>query len=586
MERRLAAILAADVVGYSRLIGANESETLDRLRTYKREVIEPTLKQHRGRIVKLMGDGLLAEFASVVDAVAAAIEIQKQTPERSAGFSEDRRLALRIGVNLGDVVVEDGDLFGDGVNIAARLQEVAKPDGVAISDDAYRHLRGKSDEIFSDIGALTLKNIAEPVRIWLWSVAGEQNSAAGAGPELTLPEKPSIAVLPFTNLSADPEQDFFADGISEDIITALSRVRQMFVIARNTTFTYKGGAVDVSAVAKELGVRYVLEGSVRKGGNRVRITAQLIDGASGNHIWAERYDRDLDDIFEVQDEITQTVLAQMSSELSRAEQERARLKPPGNLDAWDLYQRGLWHVWRFTKSDNERARAFFTQAIEYDSNFSAAYAHLTYAHFQLFSAGFELSAGDEIKRACLEAARNAVACDDRDPLAHWALGGAFIVQNDYPAAIDALQTAVRLNPSLAWGHFWLALSFALSGEAEKAFSALDLAERLSPNDPMGWAMLAVRSSAYAILGEHEEVEKWARRAMQRQPTVARPYITLLASLGHMGRASDAKSIMGDLNDLSPDFLDNWSPKQHWYGHGGFSGYLSEGLRKAKTLIDE
>jgi adenylate cyclase len=585
VERRLAAILAADVVGYSRLMGVDEAGTLAALRSLRKELVEPTLNRHRGRIVKLMGDGLLVEFASVVDAVTAALEIQEQTPARSANLPEDRRIALRIGVNLGDVVVEDGDLFGDGVNIAARLQEVAEPDGVAISGDAYRHLRGKSDRTFEDAGEISLKNIAEPVRTWPWSATGEQMGAAENRPQLMLPEKPSIAVLPFTNLSSDPEQEFFADGISEDIITALSRVRQMFVIARNTTFTYKGKAVDVSTVAKELGVRYVLEGSVRKGGNRVRITTQLIEGVSGNHIWAERYDRDLDDIFEVQDEITQTVLGQMSSELSRAEQERARLKPPENLDAWDLYHRGLWHVWRFTKDDNESARQLFTQAIERDPNFSAAYALLTYAHFQLFSAGFELGNNEVNKVACLAAARKAVACDDRDPLAHWALGGAYIMQHDYPPAIDALQIALRLNPSLAWGHFWLALAFALSGEAEKAFTSLDLAERLSPNDAMGWAMLAVRSSAYAILEDHEEVEKWARRAMQRQPTIMRPYVTLLACLGHLGRAADAKLIADDLQRLHPGFLETWSPDQHWYGHQGFTRYLNEGFQKAKALID-
>jgi adenylate cyclase len=312
VERRLAAILAADVVGYSRLIGADEAGTLAALSGLLKELVEPVLKRHRGRVVKLMGDGLLAEFASVVDAVAAAVEIQEAMPERSAHLADYRRIALRIGVNTGDIVVEGGDIFGDGVNIAARLQEIADPNGVAISEGSHRELRGRLDLPFVDAGEKVLKNIEEPIRTWIWS----QNFTSSVAPEpdqsLPLSDKPSIAVLPFANMSGDSEQEYFADGMTEDIITSLSRFRSLFAIARNSTFAYKGKSPDVREVARELGVRYILEGSVRRGGDRIRITGQLIDAATGNHLWAERYDRELQDIFAVQDEITQTVVGQSS----------------------------------------------------------------------------------------------------------------------------------------------------------------------------------------------------------------------------------------------------------------------------------
>ena len=306
MERRLAAILALDVVGYSRLIGADEAGTLTMLRTLRKELVEPTLKRHHGRVVKLMGDGLLAEFASVVDAVAAAVDIQEAIPERSAHLPEDRRVTLRVGVNIGDVVVEDGDLFGDGVNIAARLQEVADPNGVAISNGAHRELRGKLELPFADAGEKDLKNIVEPVRAWLWSPANSLADAPTSELPLAETDKPSIAVLPFDNMSGDKEQEFFADGMTEDIITALSKHRWLRVIARNSTFKFKGKAVDIRQIAAELGARYVVEGSVRRSGQRLRITAQLIDAATRDHLWAERYDRSLEDIFDLQDEITDT----------------------------------------------------------------------------------------------------------------------------------------------------------------------------------------------------------------------------------------------------------------------------------------
>ncbi|MEM7025843.1 MAG: adenylate/guanylate cyclase domain-containing protein [Pseudomonadota bacterium] len=365
MERRLAAILAADVVGYTRLMGDDEAGTLTRLTDIRQQLIEPLVSQHSGRIVKLMGDGLLVEFASVVDALNCALAWQRGLSEWEAGKDEKGRLQFRIGLNLGDVIVEDSDLYGDGFNIAARLEGRADPGGICLSDDAYRQVRGKVDVDFEDLGEQGLKNVAEPIRIY--RIAIESSDALGpAEPEPTTPtptDKPSIAVLPFKNLSRDPEQEYFADGVSEDIIAALSRNRWLLVIARNSTFTYKGEAVDVKQVGQQLGVSYVLDGSVRKVGDRIRISAQLIEAAPGKQIWAERFDRVLEDIFAVQDEVTAAIVAAIAPELGKAEQQRATSKPSERLSAWDVYQRGMWHLYKRTRDDLREARSLFETAL-------------------------------------------------------------------------------------------------------------------------------------------------------------------------------------------------------------------------------
>ena len=382
MERRLAAILAADVVGYSRLMGEDEAGTLERLKSLRRELVQPGITERKGRIVKLMGDGLLAEFPSVVEAVQCAADIQRSMIGREADLPNERRIKLRIGVNLGDIIVEGSDIYGEGVNVAVRLEALADPGGICISGKVYEEVRNKLPTAFEDLGEQEVKNIAEPVRVYRWTDAADQEpGGAGAEAALPLPDKPSIAVLPFENMSGDPEQEYLADGICEDLITALSKIRWFFVIARNSTFTYKGQAVEVTQVARELGVRYVIEGSVRKAGNRVRITAQLIDATTGRHVWAERYDRDLADIFELQDEMTQTIVAAVEPELGAAERERALSKPPENLDAWETCQRGLWHLWRFDREDNAKAPSLLQRAQELDPGFAAAYAHEAYSHF-------------------------------------------------------------------------------------------------------------------------------------------------------------------------------------------------------------
>jgi adenylate cyclase len=360
VERRLAAVLAADVAGYSRLIGVDEEGTLARLKAHRRELIDPKIAEHKGRIVKTTGDGLLVEFVSIVDALRCATEVQAAMAERNATVPADSRIEFRIGIHQGDVIVEDGDIFGDGVNIAARLEGLAEPGGICVSARVQEDAAGRLDLAFEDIGEQALKNIARPVRVF--RVHPDRVAEAAnyiPQPSLTLPDKPSVAVLPFTNMSNDPEQEFFADGIAEDVITALSRYPSLFVIARNSCFTYrnscftyKARAVDVKQVGRELGVRYVLEGSLRKAGNRIRVTAQLVEAETGNHVWAERYDRDLADIFAVQDEITEAVTIAVAPAIAHAEQQRAMRKPPGSLDAWSAYQRGLWHLSKFSLEGN------------------------------------------------------------------------------------------------------------------------------------------------------------------------------------------------------------------------------------------
>ncbi len=368
-ERRLAAILSADVVGYSWLMGADEAGILARLQALRAEIFDPVIAAHHGRVVKLMGDGTLVEFASAVNAAECAIEAQRAIAEANDAVEADRRITLRIGIHLGDIIVAGDDIYGDGVNIAARLQEGAENGGVSVSEDVCRQIEGKLEAEFEDLSVQTFKNIAKPIRVYRVR-SGEVAPAAS----LPLPSKPSIAVLPFTNMSNDPDQEYFSDGITEDIITALAQVRWLFVISSNSSFTYKGGATDLKKVADELGVCYILEGSVRRAGNRVRITAQLIEARPDHHIWAERFDRDLEDIFALQDEITGTIVTTIVPEVDEAERERAQRKPVASLDAWDLYLRGIWQMYQGFGGDQSEALALFQKAIELDPRSTQAHA--------------------------------------------------------------------------------------------------------------------------------------------------------------------------------------------------------------------
>ena len=575
MERRLVAILAADVAGYSRLMGADEAGTLARLKAVLAEVVEPTVAARSGRIVKLMGDGVLAEFASVVDAVQCAADIQSAMAGRNAGEPGDRRIEYRIGVNLGDVIVDGDDIHGDGVNIAARLETLAEPGGVCISGAAYDQVRGKLDVAFEDMGEQVLRNIAQPVRAWRVVAAGE----ARAGP-LPLPDKPSIAVLPFANMSGDAEQEFFADGITEDLITGLSRIRWFFVIARNSTFTYKGQAVEVTQVARELGVRYVLEGSVRKGGNRVRITAQLVDATTGNHVWAERYDRDIDDIFALQDEMTQMIVGAVEPELSAAERDQAVRKPPESLDAWETYQRGLWHMWGFTREDNAQAQRILRRARELDPNFATAYAYEAYAYYISVMVGYSESPDEDIA-AGLATAGKAVAIDDRDAVGYFALGRIYMLRGEHDRSVAELERSLTLNPSFAQAYHGLGFALALSGRLEEAIGAFEQTIRLSPRDPIMWATTVTRSMTCTLLHRYDEAAEWARKTI-REPRAKGywPHAALASALGNLGQADGARAAVDaalkEKPDLTLAYLRKTLPTRE---AGGLEPYL-EGLRKA------
>ncbi len=555
MQRRLAAILAADVVGYSRLMGKDEAGTLERLMAHRAELIDPTIAAHGGRIVKLMGDGALVEFASVVAAVLCAAEIQEGMAGRNAGVAPDRRIELRIGINLGDVIVEGEDIYGDGVNVAARLEGLAEPGGICVSGTAYDTAHDKLDLAFESMGEQRMKNIERPVRAYRIrppgapAAGGEAaDPAAGA---LELPDKPSVAVLPFTNMSADPDQEFFADGIAEDIITELSKFRSLFVIARNSSFAFKGRSVDAKEVSGKLGVRYIVEGSVRRAGKRVRITAQLIDAVEDKHLWADRYDRDLEDIFAVQDEVTGAIVSAIEPRLGSSERQRAHRKPTESLGAWECYQRGLWHLYQYAAEDCEKALDFLRRAIDLDPTFAAAHAGLAFALYYGVILGFSGDREGDLARA-LEAGKAAVALDENDPFAQVALGRVHTVRGEHDTAIAACDRAIALNPSYASAHFGRAHSLWQCGRAAEAIASHDEAMRLSPRDPLLWAFMASKAIALIMLGRHDEGLDWARKAQQQPHTAIWAFMPEVSALGLLGRIEEARAALDRVRRLKPD----------------------------------
>src|SRR5215831_14151688 len=436
VERRLTAILAADVAGYSRLMGADEEGTLAALKTLRREVADPKIREHRGRIVNTTGDGLLSEFASVVDAVRCAVGAQREMAARNAGVQAERRIDLRIGINLSDIIIDDNDIFGDGVNIAARLEGLAEPGGICVSRMVRDQVRDKLAIAFEDMGERQVKNIARPVRAYravLAETAERPSILPDTAAPRSLPERPSIAVLPFSNVSGDPEQDYFVDGITEDIITALSKWRWFLVIARNSTFAYKGKSVDLKEVGRDLAVRYVLEGSMRRAGPRVRISSQLINIATGTHLWAERYDRDLTDIFAVQDDITSRVAAAIEPALSRAEIQRVIAKRPEHMGAWDYCQRGFWHVHKATRTDGVTAYGLFKQALARDPNLAEAHLGLARALIVQWDYGSVEDFAPFVRQA-RESALQAVALDSENPQAQYVLAQTSLWAGDVRAA--------------------------------------------------------------------------------------------------------------------------------------------------------
>jgi adenylate cyclase len=547
VERRLAAVLAADVAGYSRLMGLDEEGTLARLKAVRKALVDPTIAVHRGRIVKTTGDGMLVEFASAVDAVRCAIEVQHGMAGQSADGPPHTRIEFRIGIHLGDIIFDDNDIFGDGVNIAARLEGIAEPGGVSISDDTYRQIRDRVDAAFDDKGETALKNIARPVRVFALAAARQPaTKVIEPVPALALPDKPSIAVLPFQSMSGDPEQEYFADGMVEDIITELSRIRWLFVIARNSTFTYKGQAVDVKRVARELGVRYVLEGSVRKGGNRVRITAQLIDAISGAHIWAERYDRDLNDIFAVQDEITASVAGVIEPALAEAEQQRVLRKPPERLDAWEAYQRGLWHFNKFGPEDNRTAQTFFRRAIALDPNFAPGhYGYALALQWEIWH--FSTRPFSEVQGIPLEEARIAVSLDDKDATAHAVLAHMRMWGAEWEAAIAEARTALVLNPNSSFVISMLGCVLGFGGYREEALDRLRQAMRASPNDPLTWLWTFWTGVIQFYSRKFDAAAETLHQVVRLRPGATQAPVLIAASLAHLGRLDEARDQLSRAN---------------------------------------
>jgi adenylate cyclase len=562
--RKLAAILVADVVGYGRLAGADEERILARLRALRSDLIDPTIAVHHGRVVKRTGDGSIVEFRSVVDAVRCAIEVQSGMMERNAGVAPDRRIDFRVGVHLGDVVEEpDGDLMGDGVNIAARLEGICESGGVCLSGAAYEQVRDRVRETFSDLGEKTLKNVGRPVRVYGLALdrrgAQAEPRVAEKPPRLALPDKPSIAVLPFQNMSGDPEQEYFSDGISEDIITALSKLRWFFMIARNSSFVYKGKAVPMKQVAEELGVGYVLEGSVRKGGDRVRITAQLNDVTTGSHIWAERYDRELADVFAVQDEITEAIVAAIEPQLYAAENFRAQRKPPDSMDAWDLVMRALSHFWRVTRQDNVVAQALLEKAIAIDPGYGQALGVLAASRMFCKHMGWEdmASAGPIAEKAALAAIR----ADGEDPWAHLAMGCVHLFARRFDDSLAELELALRLNPnfSLAQGYYSLALSYC--GRWREAALAASRALRLSPRDPLLAVYHGIAAYAQFVGHNYDEAMRLARQALRERADFVGAHRVLTAAAGMAGQTEIAAAALRELCRAQPNISLAWIAKE-------------------------
>jgi TolB-like protein/Flp pilus assembly protein TadD len=582
VDRRLAAILAADIAGYSRLMGLDEEGTLRQLKAHRKELVDPKITEHRGRIVKTTGDGMLVEFVSVVDAVRCAVDIQRSMIERNAEVPAETRIQFRIGINVGDIISDDNDIYGDGVNVAARLEALADPGGIDVSRNVYDQVRDKLSFGFEDMGEQTVKNIARPIgvhRIDLSVNSGPAvliSTTAVRKPELAS-SRPSIAVLPFVNMSGDPEQEYFADGISEDIITGLSKLHWFFVIARNSSFTYKGKAVDVKRVARELDVRYVLEGSVRKGGNRVRITTQLIDAATNNHIWADRYDGDLTDVFALQDEITEKVVAAIEPKLVEAEGIRSQNRSPEELGAWDMVIQANSLFWRLTKAETEAATNILRQAAVRYPNYGPAHSILA---FVLLISGY--TGWSVMELHLQEAARlaaRAAQLDDSDPWAHLALGFAAFVRRRTNVAAAEFRRALALNPNFAAAHGYLGWTLAFDGQSDEAMTHLQEAIRMSPHDPQNAIFNTGLAVVHYLEGRYGEAVEFSTKTLQQRSAFPAGHRIHVASLAQSGQADEAREALARLKEVQPDLSIAWIEKNVPYTSGPMAKFV-EGMRKA------
>ena len=560
-----------------------EEGTLARLKAVRKTLVDPTIASNRGRIVKTTGDGMLVEFASAVDAARCAVAVQHAMAEQNAEVPQDARIEFRIGIHVGDVIIDDNDIFGDGVNIAARLEGIAEPGGVCISDDAYRQIRGKVEIICDDLGLQTLKNIAEPMRAWQVKLGGPGTatvrppSLAGQAPTLAVRDKPSIAVLPFQNMSGDPEQEYFADGMVEDIITALSRFKSLFVIARNSSFTYKGKAVNVKQVGRELGVRYVLEGSVRKAGERVRITGQLIDTVSGSHIWADRFDRGVVDVFALQDEVAQSVVSAVEPNLRSAEIARKQNVPTQNLAAYDLYLRGLAEADPLVEDGLHKAEVFFRRAIDLDPHYSDAWAALADALGRQIIGGWRTEW--EVATEAKQAARTAVKLDADNGaalgVAAWALA---VLGGSIDEASDYAYRAVAAHPNSALVRIHAGWALVLSGEFPEGLENLEASRKMNPFDPRIYMTQSAMAAAHFFQRHFDEALNLSNAVLARVPTSSVALRYQAASLFHLGRLEDAQETVRRLLATSPK--SSISTMRASFRHRWMIDLLSTALRAA------
>lgn len=576
VTRRLAAILAADLVGYTRLMEADEQGTLARLKTLWRDVLQPRAGQHGGRIFKTIGDGVLIEFTSAVDAVRSALDIQRALPAHNAGLAGRQQLALRIGISLGDVMVEGDDLYGNGVNLAVRMQALAAPGGICISGNVQEHLGNALDIAFDDLGEQSVKNLDRPIRCYrVNDAAMHPATPSAAGP--ALPDGPSIAVLPFDNLSGAPEQDYFADGITEDILTALSRLRWLFVIARNSSFAYKGRGVDVRQVARELGVRYVLEGSVRAAGGRIRIVGQLIDAQTGKHLWAEKYDRDLNDVFAVQDEITNVVVATIEPHLYAEEGMRAAGKPPGSIDAWGLVVRAMGLINKVGRRQNDEAQALLRQAISVDPRYARAHALLGWAIWWA-SLCYWVPETREGYREAAGHAETGLACDPSDPWARMTFGLCLSTAGQHERALAELRMALDLNPSFALGRTAHGWGLLRAGHYDDAVSETGKAIRMSPLDSFAGIYTAIHGLALLGSRRFEDALPHLRRSVAAFAEYSGHYNTLISCCGHLGLIEEAQEFLAARARVGPPL--RLSVLRRNLGKFAHCDVFVEGLKKA------
>ena len=581
VERRLAAILAADMVGYSRLMEADEAGTLAQLMAVRKELVDPRIAAHNGRIVKTTGDGMLVEFASVVDAVQCAVEMQRAMAERNSSVPEDRQIRFRIGINLGDIIVEGDDIYGTGVNVAARLEGLAEPGGICIADSVFDQIESILNLGYRDLGEQRVKNIAKPIRGYSVQLteakAAEPDGAPGTTAALKPPDRPSIAVLPFDNMSVDAEQEFFADGIAEDIITALSKISQLFVVSRNSTFTYKGKAVDVKQVARDQGVRYVLEGSVRKAGSRVRITAQLIDATTGDHAWSARFDRDLSDVFELQDEITSNVVTALHVRLVEGEQARVWRRSTGNVGAWECLTLALAHFRRFAGSENARARTLLEKAVELDPRYAAGWIWLAWTHWADARYLWVDAPGEAVSRAADFVAK-AFALENDLAEAHSLMGAIHLMRREYDEAVDAGRRAVALDANSADATALLAMSLNWAGEPGEALALVEKAMRLSPLYSAWY--LAVAAHAYRLLERYDEAAAAYRHSIERNPDHMGSRVGLTLCYAELGREEDAEAQAAEVLRINPGFSLTRYESSLTYRNAEYASRTLAALRKA------